>query len=46
MSEEDEIKEVEEVLKKLNKITPEQLDKAIKEADKYYQELRLDRRRR
>lgn len=46
MSKADEIKEILEVVEELDKITPEQLDKAIKEADKYYQELRLDRRRR
>ena len=46
MSKADEIKEILEVVEELDKITAEQLDKAIKEADKYYQELRLDRRRR
>ena len=46
MSEADEIKGILEVVEELDKITPEQLDKAIKEVDKYYQELRLDRRKR
>lgn len=46
MSKVDEIKEILEVVEELDKITPEQLDKAIKEVDKYYKELRLDRRRR
>ena len=43
MSKADEMKEIIEVIEELDKITPEQLDKAIKEADK---ELWLDRRRR
>ena len=46
MSKADEIKEILEVVEELDKITPKQLDKAIKEVDKYYQEHRLDRRRR
>ena len=34
MSKADEMKEIIEVIEELDKITPEQLDKAIKEADK------------